>query len=106
MDGFDKFKMIIAWGIAGVSGLWLFATLLQGIPSMGHLYLGGDLKLAALMCFVALLGIFAPKVIQESIFEDRKNRPTKEEASQKQRELDEHYQSILADIRKKKQSGL
>lgn len=63
----EKVKTIIVYGIAFLSGIWLFATFLQGIPSMSHLYLDGDLNLAVILSFVALLGLFAPKVFFENL---------------------------------------
>ena len=71
----EKIKTIIIYGIAFLSGIWLFVALGEGIRVMGRLYFEGDLQLAGIISFMALLGLFAPKVY----FKTLKKRQTEKE---------------------------
>lgn len=74
----EKVKTIIVYGIAFLSGIWFFATFLQGIPSMAHLYLDGDPESAIIVSFMALLGLFAPKVYFENLKEKQAKKELQE----------------------------
>lgn len=73
-----KLTTIIVYSIAVLSGIWLFSTFLEGIPSMANYYLDGDPESALILSFGALLGLFAPKVYLENL----KKEQTKKEVAE------------------------
>jgi len=78
----EKIKTIIIYGIAFLSGIWLFVALGEGIRVMGNLYFEGDLQLAGIISFMALLGLFAPKAYLKT-FKKRQIEKERQDISKK-----------------------